>query len=289
MLRFSLPVLDPCIRKIKYFTRDCQIPGPRTRSISRACVVGVTLLVLSAIPGYAEQPAGRTSFERAERYFLEDKPAEARDLFEEVLRDHPENARIYLYLGIVYEQLGNYRQAIEIMTEGLGIPGAAREMLLFNIGNNYLRLENREKAIEFYGRVLDENPRFAQAYLNRANLRVRERVYQEAVEDYRTYLRLEPRTSQRSEIERMIALLRDTLEEEERFAAEEQRRLEQERIAEERRRIEEEQRRLAAEQRRRELLDSVLDSLGGSGREGRSVSAPSEDIMDMDDTFDIAD
>jgi tetratricopeptide (TPR) repeat protein len=309
MATLPLSVFDPCTRKSKYFTPDCQIhcvPAPlrlcvqtvRT-SISRVVcsvpVIAVILLCLPVFAGFGQTAGSEDKHAQAAEHFVRNEPEKARVLFEEILRGTPEDVKpdAYLYLGVIYEQLGEHQKAVEVMTEGLDVPGVARDMLFFNIGNNYLRLQDRQSAIDHYTHALEENSGFSQAYLNRANLRVREQVYQKAIDDYEAYLGLEPETSQRNEIERMIALLRTTIDEERRAAEEEQKRREEEaeqaRQAEERRREEEEARRLAAEQRRRELLDSVLDSLEGSGREGRSLSAPGEDMKDLEDAFDIAD
>ncbi len=236
---------------------------------------------------------------RGEELYVNDKPAEAIVMFRNALEEEPENERVYLYLGITYEQLGRYREAIEILQKGLDVSSRYRDVILFNIANNHLRLGNRDEAERAYTRAVGENRNMADAYLNRANVRVRDNRYDEAVDDYVVYLNLEPQSSQRDEVEQMIALLRgaiaEQLEREERerqrIAEEERRRREEEeRVAqeEERRRREEEERRIAAEEaqraaeeRRRALLDSVLDSLSTATESTRPISAGSETIEDF--------
>ncbi|TVR57972.1 MAG: hypothetical protein EA426_10990 [Spirochaetaceae bacterium] len=236
---------------------------------------------------------------RGEELYVNDKPAEAIVMFRNALEEEPANERVYLYLGITYEQLGRYRDAIEILQKGLDVSSRYRDVILFNIANNHLRLGNRDEAERAYTRAVGENRNMADAYLNRANVRVRDNRYDEAVDDYVVYLNLEPHSSQREEVEQMIALLRgaiaEQLEREERerqrIAEEERRRREEEeRIAleEERRRREEEERRIAAEEaqrvaeeRRRALLDSVLDSLSTATESTRPISAGSETIEDF--------
>jgi hypothetical protein len=105
-----------------------------------------------------------------------------------------------------------------------------------------------------------------------------------AVEDYEIFLNLRPQSQHRPEIERMIALLRDKIEEQERRAAEEaeQRQREQE-LAER----EAERRRQEEEERQRALLDSVLDSLQGASEETQNMSGGSEDIKEIEEDIDI--
>ena len=63
-----------------------------------------------------------------------------------------------------------------------------------------------EQAYEDYSVLLDGGLR-SQALLGRANVNLQESSFEEAVKDYQGYLRLDPASSQRSTIERIIALL----------------------------------------------------------------------------------
>ena len=231
---------------------------------------------------------GDSALTLGEDYYLDNKPEQALRWLEQALEEDPDNPDVYLYLGVVYEQLGLFERAIETMKLGLEVGGAELGTLYYNMANNYQRLGNAGKAKELYTKALEHDERFAEAYLNRANLRVRASEYPGAIRDYTTYLEYDPNTAQRREVEKMIALLRDTIraEEEARRLREEQER--QARLEEERRKAEEERRRREEEERRRALLETVRDSLGTSRDEGRTFSAPSEDIEEYDDTLDIA-
>jgi len=238
---------------------------------------------------------------RGEQLFLEDDPAGARGYLEQAVQENPEDFRLHMYLAVVLEQLADYDAAIEVLLASASLAEAELGVVYFNLANNHFRNGDTEKAEQYYTKAVEQDSRMADAYLNRANLRVRGLEYDGAITDYRDYLRLEPGSSQRSDVERMIALLRDTQEAEQRQAEAERRRAEEllrqereseaARVAEERRRVEEAQRvAREAEERRRVLLDSVLDSLGGATGEGRSVRAPGEDIEDIDEgLLDIAD
>lgn len=224
---------------------------------------------------------------------MQNRPAEAAAVLEAALEQQPRNERIYLYLGIVYEQLGRYERAAEILRRGLEVASTHRGLIYFNLGNNYLAAGNPDLADEMYTEAIRTDGSLAEAYLNRANLRVRTEQYSRAIDDYTVYLTLAPSTPQRDEIQRMISLLRDIIEQE-RVRREDEQRIareeaERQRIAEERRREEERRAREEEEQRRRALLDSVLESLGGSRGEARSLGGGAEDIDDYEDVFDIAD
>jgi colicin import membrane protein len=136
-----------------------------------------------------------------------------------------------------------------------------------------------------------------------------------AAADYEIYLKLEPDSPQRPEIERMIRLIRDIVTDREtkRIAEEERKKAEEEkRIAEEkrlkqeetdRRVLEEKQRREAEEARRiaeakkkeeeaarqKALLESVLNSLKVSTEGTTNLSAEKEDIREKREEVDIED
>ena len=257
------------------------------RRMRRYACGAILLLIVSATV------SASPLLKRGEELYMQNRPEEAAAVLEAALEQQPRNERIYLYLGIVYEQLGRHERAAEILRKGLEVDGTYRGLIYFNLGNNYLAAGSPDLAGEMYTQAIRSDGSLAEAYLNRANLRVRTEQYSGAVDDYTVYLTLAPSTPQRDEIRRMISLLRDIIEEERVRIEEQERRAreeaEQQRVAEERRRAEEQRRREEEEQRRRALLDSVLESLGGSSGETRSLGGGAEDIDEYEDKFDIAD
>ncbi|MFW5788309.1 MAG: tetratricopeptide repeat protein [Spirochaetota bacterium] len=247
------------------------------------------LLVVVAVGAGASE-----LFDEGSEALLYNRPREAATIFERVIDAEPVNARAYLYLALSYEQLEMYERAIATLERAESVPGANRSRIRFNMGNNYLHLGDAERAHAAYTAAIEADSASTEAHLNRANLNVSLERYEEAIADYTRVLGLEPDHQQRERIERMIALLKDHMEQA-RIAAEEEARRKAE---EERRREEEEARRLAEEQRRREeaeasrraLLDNVLNSIDSSAEETENLSAGSEDIDTYeDDEFDIAD
>jgi hypothetical protein len=171
------------------------------------------------------------------------------------------------------------------------------------------------------------NPAYASARLNRANARMRLGAMPEAVEDYRYYLTLEPRSPKRAQIENLIAFVAEEAviaeqrriteeeqaraevervrqeEERERVASEERARVEAERVQQEAEQVrqEEERQRIASEERarveaeraqqeaerRRRLLEEVSASLQADAGETRGLSAGSERPQDYDGEFEL--
>ena len=303
-------IASPSASKTKISCRKCQTV-PLTSFF-------FILLLFSAWGGLSAQSA----FSRGEEHFLQNRPREAAPLLEAALLEEPRNEKIYLYLGIVHEQLQNHDRAVAFLTRGLDVAVVFRDLFYFNLGNNYLSLGNPAAAVDMYTRAIETRGSLSDAYLNRANAEVRLERYPEAVADYRLYLVMEPETPQRPQIERMILLLqglkderdariraeeqrkkeeeenrrlaeeRRKLDEEKRAAAEEERlRKEEEsrRVAEERRKREEERLRQEEEARRKALLEEVLRSLQASSGDTSNLPAEKEDIRETRKDVDIED
>ncbi|MCL1817305.1 MAG: tetratricopeptide repeat protein [Spirochaetaceae bacterium] len=247
---------------------------------------------------------GQSAFQKGEELFMQNRPQEAAGILEGALAQEPRNEKIYLYLGIIYEQLGIRQKAVDIMQKGLEVTVFHKADLFFNIGNNYDGMGEAEKAVEMYTRALETNGSLGDAYLNRANVEVKLDRLTDALRDYRLYLVMAPASPQRPQIERMIQLIESV--EAERAAeaervriAEEQRRIreeEEKRLEEERRKQEEEDRRIAEEKRRQEeearqkaLLDEVLKSLQMSAEDAAHLSAEKESIIENREDVDIDD
>ena len=147
---------------------------------------------------------------------------------------------------------------------GLNVADRHLDLFYFNLGNNHFRRREYALAEQMYNNALEANGRLAEAYLNRANARLELETYPTAREDYITYLRVDPMSPQRPNIEKLIALLGDILAQQER--------LQQEELA-----------------RQKALLDEVLNSLRTASEDTRNLSAGSEGIQEEYDEIDIAD
>jgi len=199
---------------------------------------------------------------------MENNPKSAVPWFELALKEDPNNNKIYNYLGISYEQLGENGKAIEIYKRGLRNSGNLKSAFLTNIANNYVLQGNYINAIDFYSQAiqLDNN---SDALRNRAGEYLRQQSYGDALNDYKTYLLVENEPYQETEIRRVISLLELKLGE----------------IA--RKQLEEERKRLEDEARQRDLLSQVLNSLSSAGEDTTNLSAGTETAEDYESDFDI--
>jgi tetratricopeptide (TPR) repeat protein len=189
---------------------------------------------------------GQTNFSIGENLFMQNKPADAAAYLENSIIDDPFRIEAFLYLGIVYEQLNRTDEAIAVYRQVLGRAGNLTATVASNLGNAYFKKGSIAEAEMMYTQALDVDRVYAQAYLGRANTRMRRGSLQSAVSDYEQYLLLDPRSPQRQSIERLINHIKAEL------AAAARQRL-----------VMEEAARAEAERRQR-LLDEVLSSHGGT-------------------------
>jgi len=230
-----------------------------------------TSMMVQAQTGESGGPAVLDLKEQAIELFMDNKPAEALPLFENALRQSPGDGELYMYLATCYEQMGNIEASIRTYEQGLKHAGSKEAFFYYNLGNNYNRLQNYEQSLNMYNQALRRNNQLGQAYLNRANVFVRQGEYSQAIADYRVYLTLEPDSSQRENIEKMISLLNNKI------------------VLAERQRQEEERRRREEELRQQELLEQVLSSLEESGEETKNLSAGTGEVKEYSQDFDIVD
>jgi tetratricopeptide (TPR) repeat protein len=214
-------------------------------------------------------------------------------MLEAALGEDPSREKAYIYLSIIYENAGEHEKAADILEKGLPYAAAYVPQFHFNVGNNYFALGNFEQAEKAYTAAIASKSAYAEAYLNRANARVQQTRYTEAVADYNLYLKLNPRTKQKQNIEQVIDILTKRLAEAQRLKREEEQRLrdeEEHRKAEDERKAEEEQLAREEEERRREeerkrqeaLLQEVLKSLNEAEEDTTELQAGSEDIKEFD-------
>ncbi|TFG61790.1 MAG: tetratricopeptide repeat protein [Spirochaetales bacterium] len=211
----------------------------------------IILLLFFILPGIVL--FSLSFFEQGEELFLKNQPEKALIMLEAALGETPLNDKVYLYLGIIYEQLGQYEKAVGILRLGLDSVSKDKETLYFNIANNLFRLNDLDGAEAMYGEVLRNSPAFADAYLNRANARIKLNKLKNAAEDYIKYIALRPSTTQRENIEKVISLIQFSLAEQERQKQEEERskaEAEKKRIEDEKRKAEEEVKRIEDEKKR---------------------------------------
>jgi len=123
------------------------------------------------------------------------------------LNQNPQDERIYLYLGVADMQLGDYNGALEVLKQGLTVSQQYTYAFYFDIGNIYFMQGQNMLAEGMYSKAIQKDPNFADAFLNRANARMRLNSLDGAAADYTTYLGLAPNSPQRENIQKLLALL----------------------------------------------------------------------------------
>ncbi len=210
-----------------------------------------------------------TLFKKGEAFFLHNEPGKAVGVLEEALKVDPGNYRIYLYLGIAYEQLKLYQKAISTYEKGIASVSEHKDIFYANIGNNYIRMGEHKRAVESFTKALTINSTNAPALRNRAGEYLCLKEYGKALADYKLYLALKPDAYQKEEIEKVITLLQGKLN-----------KIAQEKLAEE-------QKKLAEEKKQQELLNKVLHSLSNASEDTTNLSAGAGKVEQYSDGFDI--
>jgi tetratricopeptide (TPR) repeat protein len=150
--------------------------------------------------------------QKAEELYMQNKPMEAKPLMEAALNEDPSNEKVYLYLGIIYQQLGDKDNAIAVLQRGLQISTTLKDQFYYNLGCNFESKGENVFAEEMYGDAILANRTFADPYLNRANIRVELEKFDGALSDYSLYLQLKPQDSQRPQIEAVMKILSNILQ-----------------------------------------------------------------------------
>ena len=236
----------------------------RTRNGILALFLALTAVI--ALPAHALD-----YFSEGERLFRENKPAEATPLLYQASLAKGVDPRVFVYLGLCYQQTGKYADAISAFMKGTSVPGTDRKILFFNAGNVYFIQNSYPEAVTMYSRAIGIDSAYAPAFLNRANARVKLEQFPEAVADYTTYLTLDPATWQKDSIQQLISLLTGEIQTRKETAL----RAEAEKAATE-------AEKQAAAERYKKLMDDVSASLQAVDN-ASTLSAGSENVMDYNE------
>ncbi|MDR2922041.1 MAG: tetratricopeptide repeat protein [Treponema sp.] len=212
---------------------------------------------------------GQANFTKGQELFMQNKPSEAVVYLENSIVEEPTRVEAFLYLGIVYEQMGRTDEAIAVYRQIMGRAGALTANVTTNLGNAYFKRGSIAEAEMLYTQALNADMVYALAYLGRANARMKRNALMEAVSDYEQYLLLDPRAPQRRSIEQLILKIKGE------YADAERKRLVAEEVA-----------RLEAERKQR-LLDEVSASLQGAAGASKGLSSGAEDIEGYEGEFEL--
>ena len=214
-------------------------------------------------------------FSEGERLFRQNRPEEAIPLLYRASLQEGSDPRVFIFLGLCYQQVGKNADAISTFIRGTSVRGTNTKVLYFNAGNVYFSQDSFSEAVTMYTRAIEADSAYAPAYLHRANAQVKLEFFPQAVEDYRMYLTLDPASWQSDSIRQLMALLAGEIK------AQEERTL-----REEARRLATEAEKKAEEERYRRLMDEVSSSLQAIDQ-ASTLSAGSESILLYDEEGDL--
>jgi len=201
------------------------------------------VLLLASAYAFAASPF----FDKGEQLFVQNKPREAQPLLESALGEDPANEKAYLYLGIIYQQLGDAQKAIETLKKGIAVATTFRDLFFYNMGNDYYARKEYAQAEESYTSAISANKDLAEAWINRANDRMQLQNLGGAIADYTVFLQLKPQDARRPDIEKLMALVRQAQDDQEKA-------------------------RLAEKARQQALMDEALKSLNNAGDATKNLS-----------------
>jgi tetratricopeptide (TPR) repeat protein len=274
------------VNNLNSFYESVKPKGSRRVTVNKGYLTIIFILLCSLLQGADFYETGLDDYRagRVDQAFMN---------LEKALQADPLRDGACLYLGVLYQNRGDLSRAESYYIKGRKIKGSFYKDLTFNLANLYFNTRRYEEASLLYeSLLLLPGEHRINSLLNLANLSVSTTAYDRAIDLYLDYLIEDPETAQRADIEKMIALLRQTLDQKEaqRIAEEERVKKEQElalkKELDEKQRQEEaarqkmleEQKRLDEEARQKALLQDILNSLSKSGKSTHSIAADSEKL-----------
>lgn len=238
--------------------------------ISDRLLISIVIYLIGAAQGFTED-----ALTQGKKLLLNNQPDKAVPLFYKAASEGKNDPKINLYLGVCYISMGKYAEAEQQLLAGKSKDTAGAYLYSYNLGNVYFLQSRFTEAEEAYTEALAARRAYPPAVLNRANTYIKLEQYPQALEDYKFYLNLDPATSQRQAIQRMVSLLES-----------EHREAEMIRMQEEARKLAEETERKAAEERYKKLQDEINANLQ-SVDNASSLSVGSDETLDYSEDYNL--
>lgn len=105
-----------------------------------------------------------------------------------------EKYEIYNNRGNAYSKLGKYDSAIQNHKRGIDLKGNASDTILYNIANNYWRMNLLDSANSYFDKVIIYNPNLFEAHLNKAYVLLLKKDYALAQKAYEKLLLDKPKS-----------------------------------------------------------------------------------------------
>lgn len=176
-----------------------------TSSISAFLLVFI-LIATSALPQGAKDD---DLFTRASRSFFQKNFDMAEHLLKEVIKNEPENALAYSYLGDIYLNKKQYDGALNLYLKAVEIDPSPAENY-FRMGQIHYFRKNGELSIENYDKALARDRKLNIVYYHKGlSYLMLMRDKANTISNWERFITLVPEDPQYDSIKRIIALLRD--------------------------------------------------------------------------------
>ena len=119
------------------------------------------------------------------------KLQEAKVVYEQILKIHPQHFDSYALLGLLSGQTKQFTQAIDFLTKALQINPYHAETC-FNMGLALKQLKRFDESIASYDKAITLKPDYAEAYSTRGNVLQEIKRFDEAVASYEGAIRIRP-------------------------------------------------------------------------------------------------
>ncbi len=132
-----------------------------------------------------------STLQRAEMLLHRGMLAEAKKLYQKLLKTHCNEPRVLTGLGSIALQSGDTRMGIDFLERSLAIE-PEQTTVLSNLGIGFTQLGSFEKAVDCCSRAIELSPGYAEAYVNRGNALKALMRYDEAILSYKQAVSLNP-------------------------------------------------------------------------------------------------
>ena len=129
----------------------------------------------------------KNKFNQAFEYHQNGQLTQARDLYEQILYDEPQNHEVLDLLGILYTQVGQYDKALEYLQKAIDLKPLP--FYIENLAKMYFKKEDFQNAVELYEILIKNDPNnyentfnLAMAYKNNGQYGKAKGTYYKAIE-----------------------------------------------------------------------------------------------------------
>lgn len=169
----------------------------------------IVFLSVTIATSHAAKKDEDTPFKKGVKYFYQQKFEIAELLFQEELKNNPENALAYSYLGDIFLYKKRYDGALQLYIKAMELnPKSAEDS--FRIGQVYYYKKQPQEAIEYFKKAFNLNPqlKFAYYHIGLTYLMLL-RDKEKTIESWEKFLAIAPEDPQYEKIKRVIELLKD--------------------------------------------------------------------------------